>query len=408
MIIWYDTINHQEYIFKGVREMKIAVLGAGYVGLSNAILLAQHHNVVLNEIIAEKVDMINDKKSPIVDKEISDYLANKDLELVATTDKEKTYDGVEFVIIATPTNYDEKTNYFDTSSVEDVIEDALKYAPNATIIIKSTIPVGFTEEMQAKYDADNIIFSPEFLREGHALYDNLHPSRIIVGAKNEAAQTFANLMVEGALDENPPVLLMDSTEAEATKLFANTYLAVRVSYFNELDTFAESKGLDTKSIIDGVGLDPRIGNHYNNPSFGYGGYCLPKDTKQLAANYKDVPNNLIRAVVKSNATRKNYIANKIIEDHPETVGIYRITMKSGSDNFRQSAVIDIMKILRGEGVNVLVYEPTLKDDSIEGFQVEHDFNTFTENSDIILANRLEDDLLSVKDKVYTRDLYRNN
>lgn len=408
MIIWYDTINHQEYIFKGVREMKIAVLGAGYVGLSNAILLAQHHNVVLNEIIAEKVDMINDKKSPIVDKEISDYLANKDLELVATTDKEKTYDGVEFVIIATPTNYDEKTNYFDTSSVEDVIEDALKYAPNATIIIKSTIPVGFTEEMQAKYDADNIIFSPEFLREGHALYDNLHPSRIIVGAKNEAAQTFANLMVEGALDENPPVLLMDSTEAEATKLFANTYLAVRVSYFNELDTFAESKGLDTKSIIDGVGLDPRIGNHYNNPSFGYGGYCLPKDTKQLAANYKDVPNNLIRAVVKSNATRKNYIANKIMEDHPETVGIYRITMKSGSDNFRQSAVIDIMKILRGEGVNVLVYEPTLKDDSIEGFQVEHDFNTFTENSDIILANRLEDDLLSVKDKVYTRDLYRNN
>ena len=408
MIIWYDTINHQEYIFKGVREMKIAVLGAGYVGLSNAILLAQHHNVVLNEIIAEKVDMINDKKSPIVDKEISDYLANKDLELVATTDKEKTYDGVEFVIIATPTNYDEKTNYFDTSSVEDVVEDALKYAPNATIIIKSTIPVGFTEEMQAKYDADNIIFSPEFLREGHALYDNLHPSRIIVGAKNEAAQTFANLMVEGALDENPPVLLMDSTEAEATKLFANTYLAVRVSYFNELDTFAESKGLDTKSIIDGVGLDPRIGNHYNNPSFGYGGYCLPKDTKQLAANYKDVPNNLIRAVVKSNATRKNYIANKIMEDHPETVGIYRITMKSGSDNFRQSAVIDIMKILRGEGVNVLVYEPTLKDDSIEGFQVEHDFNTFTENSDIILANRLEDDLLSVKDKVYTRDLYRNN
>ena len=408
MIIWYDTINHQEYIFKGVREMKIAVLGAGYVGLSNAILLAQHHNVVLNEIIAEKVDMINDKKSPIVDKEISDYLANKDLELVATTDKEKTYDGVEFVIIATPTNYDEKTNYFDTSSVEDVIEDALKYAPNATIIIKSTIPVGFTKEMQAKYDADNIIFSPEFLREGHALYDNLHPSRIIVGAKNEAAQTFANLMVEGALDENPPVLLMDSTEAEATKLFANTYLAVRVSYFNELDTFAESKGLDTKSIIDGVGLDPRIGNHYNNPSFGYGGYCLPKDTKQLAANYKDVPNNLIRAVVKSNATRKNYIANKIMEDHPETVGIYRITMKSGSDNFRQSAVIDIMKILRGEGVNVLVYEPTLKDDSIEGFQVEHDFNTFTENSDIILANRLEDDLLSVKDKVYTRDLYRNN
>ena len=408
MIIWYDTINHQEYIFKGVREMKIAVLGAGYVGLSNAILLAQHHNVVLNEIIAEKVDMINDKKSPIVDKEISDYLANKDLELVATTDKEKTYDGVEFLIIATPTNYDEKTNYFDTSSVEDVIEDALKYAPNATIIIKSTIPVGFTEEMQAKYDADNIIFSPEFLREGHALYDNLHPSRIIVGAKNEAAQTFANLMVEGALDENPPVLLMDSTEAEATKLFANTYLAVRVSYFNELDTFAESKGLDTKSIIDGVGLDPRIGNHYNNPSFGYGGYCLPKDTKQLAANYKDVPNNLIRAVVKSNATRKNYIANKIMEDHPETVGIYRITMKSGSDNFRQSAVIDIMKILRGEGVNVLVYEPTLKDDSIEGFQVEHDFNTFTENSDIILANRLEDDLLSVKDKVYTRDLYRNN
>ena len=403
MIIWYDTINHQEYIFKGVREMKIAVLGAGYVGLSNAILLAQHHNVVLNEIIAEKVDMINDKKSPIVDKEISDYLANKDFELVATTDKEKTYDGVEFVIIATPTNYDEKTNYFDTSSVEDVIEDALKYAPNATIIIKSTIPVGFTEEMQAKYDADNIIFSPEFLREGHALYDNLHPSRIIVGAKNEAAQTFANLMVEGALDENPPVLLMDSTEAEATKLFANTYLAVRVSYFNELDTFAESKGLDTKSIIDGVGLDPRIGNHYNNPSFGYGGYCLPKDTKQLAANYKDVPNNLIRAVVKSNATRKNYIANKIMEDHPETVGIYRITMKSGSDNFRQSAVIDIMKILRGEGVNVLVYEPTLKDDSIEGFQVEHDFNTFTENSDIILANRLEDDLLSVKDKVYTRD-----
>lgn len=388
--------------------MKIAVFGAGYVGLSNAILLAQHNEVILNDIIQEKVDLINQGTSPIVDAEISDYLANKELNLKATTDNEETIKDATFIVIATPTNYDENTNYFDTSTVEEVIEYAIQAAPQSTIIIKSTIPVGYTNDIRKKYGVDNIIFSPEFLREGKALYDNLYPSRIIVGAKNKVAQNFADLMVEGASADDIPVLLMDSTEAEATKLFANTYLALRVSYFNELDTFAETKGLDTKSIIDGVGLDPRIGDHYNNPSFGYGGYCLPKDTKQLAANYQDVPNNLIRAVVKSNNTRKGYITKQVLNKHPETVGIFRITMKSGSDNFRQSAVIDIMKQLRGEGVNVLVYEPTLKADTIEGFTVEHDFDKFTNKSDVIIANRLEDALLPVEEKVYTRDLYRNN
>lgn len=388
--------------------MKIAVSGAGYVGLSNAILLAQNNEVVLNDVVQEKVDLINQRISPIVDAEISDYLANRSLNLTATTDKVETFTGAEFIVVATPTNYDEETNYFDTSTVEEVVESALELAPEATIIIKSTIPVGYTDSIREKFQADNIIFSPEFLREGHALYDNLYPGRIIVGATDAVAQKFADLMAEGAEKQDVPVLLMESTEAEATKLFANTYLALRVSYFNELDTFAESKGLNTKSIIDGVGLDPRIGDHYNNPSFGYGGYCLPKDTKQLAANYHDVPNNLIRAVVKSNQTRKDYITKQVLKQKPETVGIFRITMKSGSDNFRQSAVIDVMKQLRGEGVNVLVYEPTLKEDSISGFKVERDFNTFAENSDVIIANRLEDALISVKDKVYTRDLYQNN